>query len=251
VALAPLSINLGFTANLALARVSGWRYNLPVDWTVLLYYALGLGQLLVWALLLLGGMPWAKKFLADLQNLQTRKEKVRESRPVPSWTYAAVLVFLVILGSSFLIIERLSQPRYSKVGQDQAAASLVGAEAQTESDRQQVLELLSAGQLYVASGRALHPRYFRADQGISAGDFMLVAPMDFGRLTFYLIGPEPASVILAVDDLGIDFPASSDVLVFRCAGAVEAAAVIVDRGDDTSKLIISSRLEEGCLSPGS
>ncbi len=252
VGLVPLVINFGFTANLALARVSGWRYNLPVDWTVLLYYALGLGQLLVWGLLLLRGAPWAKKLLANFQTSQTGKTKtIQRSRPMAAWTYAPALVCLLLLGSSFLIIEGLSQPRYAKVSHDQAVASLTTAKVQTETERQQVLELLSAGQLDVASGRALHPRYLRAGEGLSGIDFVLVAPMDFGRLTFYLIGPEPASVIMAIDELAIDFPASSDVLVFRCAGAPEAAAIIAGNGDGLAQLVVSSRIEKSCITSGS
>ena len=49
VGLAPLFMDVGFTANLALARVSGWRYNLPIDWVVMLYFAMGLAQMLIWA----------------------------------------------------------------------------------------------------------------------------------------------------------------------------------------------------------
>jgi hypothetical protein len=245
----PLLINLGFTVNLALARVSGWRYNLPVDWTVLLYYALGLGQLVVWGLLLLRGAPRVKLFLVDLQAASDANvKKTRTSRPTAAWIYFAAFISLFLLGSSFLIIEGLTQPRYAKVTRDQASVALLAAEA-PELGRQQVLQLLAAGQLDVAAGRALHPRYFRAGQGINAGDFGLVAPMDFGRLTFYLIGPEPGSVILALDDLPSPIPASSDVVVFRCGAALETAAIIVMDVEDSGMLIISSRLEESCLAP--
>jgi hypothetical protein len=152
------------------------------------------------------------------------------------------------MGSSFLIIEGVSRPRYAKVSREQASVALLAVEGQVESERQQLLQLLSAGQLDVAAGRALHPRYFHAGQGIAAGDFGLVAPMDFGRLTFYLIGPEPGSVILALDDLPIDVPASSDVVVFRCGPALETAAIIVLDEEESGKLIISSRLAESCQS---
>ena len=250
VGLVPLFINLGFTVNLALARVSGWRYNLPVDWTVLLYYALGLGQLVVWSLLLLRRAPKVKQFLVDLQAASDAKvKKIRTPHSVATWRYVAAFISLLVLGSSFLIIEGLSQPRYWKVSREQASVALLAAEGQVESERQQLLQLLSAGQLDVAAGRALHPRYFRSGQGIAAGNFGLVAPMDFGRLTFYLIGPEPGSVILALDDLPIDVPASSDVLVLHCGAALETAAIIVMDDEGSGMLIISSRLAESCPSP--
>lgn len=250
VGLGPLFINLGFTVNLALARVSGWRYNLPVDWTVLLYYALGLGQLVVWGLLLLSEVPKVRQFLVDLQPASDGKvKKIRAPRSVATRQYVAVFIALLVLGSSFLIIEGVSQPRYGKVSREQASVALVAAEGQVDSERQQLLQLLSDGQLDAAAGRALHPRYFRAGQGINAGDFGLVAPMDFGRLTFYLIGPEPGSVILTLDDLAIAVPASSDVVVFRCGAALETAAIIVMDVEDSGMLIISSRLDESCPAP--
>ncbi|MEX2144521.1 MAG: hypothetical protein WD740_07995 [Anaerolineales bacterium] len=249
VGLVPLFINIGFTSNLALARVSGWRYNLPVDWTMLFYYALGVGQLFVWGLLLLGGVRWAKNFLANLQPVKVKKtdRRVNESR-VPIRNYAAVLIVLLFVGASFSIIEALSTSRYTDVTREQAAVLLTETETQNEAGKHQLLELLSAGKLGVFSGRALHPRYFAAGEGIPEREFVLITPLDFERLTFYLLGPDPASVILPVDGVPASFPASSNVFVFHCGDTLQAAAVIIVYEDKLARLIISNRLVEGCPS---
>jgi len=70
--------------------------------------------------------------------------------------------------------------------------------------------------------------------------------MDFERITFYLIGPNPASVILRVNSPDIDLPSSSDVMVVRCAGSPEAAAIVVMNEEGGRKLYLSSDLSKSC-----
>ena len=251
VGLVPLFLNVGFTANLALARVSGWRYNLPVDWTVLFYYALGLSQLILWGLVLLRDAPWAKKILATLQPIGLPRKIKDKASCLPAWQYSAVIAFLLLAGASFSIIESLSTPRYEEVTRDQAKTLLMSVETKTEADRQQLLELLSAGELGVFSGRALHPRFYRTGEGLADRDSVLVAPMSFERLTFYLMGPDPASVVLPLSGAPADFPASSDVYVFRCGDTLQAAAVIIRFEGHLDTLLVSPRLLETCPALGS
>jgi hypothetical protein len=243
IGLVPLFLNFGFTFNLALARVSGWRYNLPVDWTVLLYFAIGLAQVAVWGLMLLRAKS-AKIFL-DKINVALPKPKKSHS-PLSNVVAAAAL--LLLAGSSFLIIEALSSPRYSEPKQAEVKMAVQQSElgiTNTENQREALLALLAGGELNTLAGRALHPRYYRANDGLLDRDFTLVTPMDFERLTFYLIGPEPASVVLPIDTARIEFPASSDVLVLRCG--LETAAVIVEL-QSTLRLYISPELERSCES---
>lgn len=249
VGLVPLFINLGFTFNLALARVSGWRYNLPADWTVILYYALGIGQLIVWGLLLLRRSRWAANFLTNLETNQPAKRHTAKNKlPASIWKIVATVSVLLFAGSSFLIIEAFSQPRYSEVTQEQGANILTGAESHSSDvSIQQLTEMLATGQLEVVSGRALYPRHYRAGAGDLGRGFALVDPMDFERVTFYLLGPHPGSVVLRVDNSQISFPASSDVYVFRCDDdTLEAAAVLVTDSRTNPVLYISTDLTNIC-----
>jgi hypothetical protein len=249
--LVPLFLNFGFTSNLALARVSGWRYNLPVDWTVLFYYALGISQVVVWVLLLLRRAPGVKSFLAQLLPSRRGSRIIKEGERSEKVGLLAVVAGLLLLaGTSFSLIEAVSQPRYEKVDRSQAAA-LVTAAVGPMADKQDLLDLLQAGELGVFSGRALHPRYYRAGEGIAGRDSVLVAPMDFDRLTFYLIGPDPASVILPVSAQPEDFPASSDVFVFHCGDTLQAAAVIIRTEGNSDSLFVSPSLLETCSALGS
>lgn len=229
--LVPLLINLGFTASLALARVAGWRYNLPADWTVLLYYAIGLGQLVLWLAALWPGSQW-------LLEAKAAPEPERNNAPSPK-AWAGVLAVLLLAGFSYSIIEAASQPRYSKL----SAAQALAAAQQVPDAPPQLLELLESGRVDILHGRALYPTFYEAGSGLE-GDFVLTQPQDYPRLSFYLIGPEPAPVLLPLTSGEIDFPNASDVIVVRCSSAdTDAFAVLLPQ---TGTLVPSSRMADGC-----
>mgnify|MGYP003329450111 CR=1 FL=1 len=210
--LAPLVILLGFTANLALARVSGWRYNQPVDWIVLLYAALGLAELLRLALARIGRQAVFFEGPLDIE---------RDEAPLDLRRLALSAAALLILGSLPLGWEALSQPEYAEVSRTKAAALLADVDG-----AEPLLDMLDAGQLSVLHGAALYPRYYAAGEGVSGTDFFLVTPMDFERLTFFLIGPDPFSAALPVDQIPDALPSGSAVLVFICAEARTRTAAV-------------------------
>ncbi|MCW5874840.1 MAG: hypothetical protein KIS88_09385 [Anaerolineales bacterium] len=229
--LVPLFINLGFTFSLALARVAGWRYNLPADWTVLLYYAIGLGQVVLWLAVLLPGSQW-------LLESKAAPEPSRNSTPsTKAWVGA--LAVLLLAGFSYSIIEALSQPRYSKL----SAAQALAAAQQVPDAPPQLLALLESGRVDVLHGRALYPTFYEAGRGLE-GDFVLTQPQDYSRLSFYLIGPVPAPVLLPLASGEIEFPNASDVIVVRCSSAdTDAFAVLLTQ---TGTIVPSSRMADGC-----
>ncbi|MCW5875575.1 MAG: hypothetical protein KIS85_01715 [Anaerolineales bacterium] len=241
--LVPLAITLGFTVNLALARVGGWRYNLPADWSSILYFALGLGQVLLWAFLLLKRSPLARQFLV---GLQAPAEVTAQPRPVSPKRVTVAIFLLLLLGSSFLIIEGLSRPRYHRLSSAEAAALLQSASSSDPAAKQWLLSGVQAGELAAAYGRALHPRYYGAGEGTPDGPFYLTRQMHFERLTFYLIGPDPASLALPVGGPDAPLPASSDVVVLRCRGVEYAAAVLVLPAGEPGYILPSNNLSLSC-----
>jgi len=246
VGLMPVFINFGFTLNLALARVSGWRYNLPIDWTVLLYYAIGFAQIVLWIFVALR-LSFAKNLITNPIASKT-KHFQNAPKTIRAQAFLLAIIGLGLLGSSFLIIEQNSNPRYSRLRDEDTISLIENYESQdskSELDRLQLLDLLEANRITVLSGRALHPRFYRAGEGEPGREFILIDPIDFKRVTFYLIGPDPASVVFRVENLDIEFPASSDVVVLRCGNTFDAAALIM-ADQSPPRLYISADLSQSC-----
>jgi hypothetical protein len=242
--LLPLFINVGFTLNLALARVSGWRYNLPIDWTVLFYYALGIAQVVFWTLLLVRNRGFVAQFLG-ITSSEKNVTRSASRRVSPNVGFFLAILLFFLVGSSFLIIERLSSPRYTTVTPSDAINAIESTNA-VVLDQQKIIDLIDSGKAKTINGRALYPRYYRAGEGEPDRNFLLIDPMDFERITFYLIGPNPASVVFRVNSPNIDLPSSSDVLVMRCADSTEAAAIVVMNTEDGERLYLSSDLSRSC-----
>jgi hypothetical protein len=240
--LTPLFINLGFTANLALARVSGWRYNLPIDWTVLLYFALGVAQVVFFSLDLASKSSKSRKFVSFLRPSENKvSERSQLDRRLP-----LVIALLLVAGLSFSIIEAVSRPQYSSMEQSELIAVIESAQiGSAETGREDLLSLLDAGRLEAIEGRAIHPRFFEAGDGLER-DFALVSTMDFSRLTFYLVGPNAASVVLRTSVSEIPLVSGGDAMVFRCAEQLEVAAVAVIRDQEDALLYISDDLALVC-----
>lgn len=232
VGLVPLLINVGFTANLALARVAGWRYNLPADWTVLLYYAIGLGQVMLW---LAAPLPLSKWLRAPSVDKTTAAPGTAQG----ARAWAVSVLALLLMGCSFSIIEALSTPRYNQLNANEVL-SVVGSLPDAPP---QLLELLATDNLDILVGRALYPRFYGAGEGLD-GNFLLTQPQDYPRLSFYLIGPQPNLLLLPLAEGNIYFPNASDAIVVRCSSAdVNALAVILPR---SGTLVPSSRMADGC-----
>lgn len=226
--LVPLALNLGFSLNLALARVSGWRYNQPVDWTLMLYYALGLAQLLIWVLALIGKTAW--------MTPSSPEPKPRKPSRLPSWVAPALAPILIIaLGCTPIAVERLIPPRFQPMTREEAALILDAAFHNQQSAA--LVHLLETNQVTPYVGRALYPREYDANEGEPDSDFALTAVQPFSRLTFYLVGPEPLSVSLPTpfwlpsDPVFVykSRPKSGvDVIVFACRGGVGRAAGLLE-----------------------
>lgn len=220
----PLLILLGYSFNLALARVSGWRYNQVVDWIALLYFALGLGQLIksIW-----------RHLQADAERMPilagAQVEDAKETTLTFEWPRLIALgVILLTLGLSPIAAERMIPQRYADVDGyvAEAIASL------DEGNQRVFQELLVNDQLRPLIGRALYPRYWSAGQGEQTRDFPLIKVMDFSRITLYMVGPTPSTVILPFEGEPGRWQSGLDSIAFVCKnGSGFSAGIMVINAD--------------------
>lgn len=192
--LLPLGMHILYSASTALARVSGWRLILPVDWVVILFYCLGLGQLSLWAArYLFGFVP------GQLQPVSSRPAAV------PSFTPRLLAAAaLALLAGAFIPLAEIVLPnRYARLN-DELALGLVQTAAASELDAAAFAAQPGAGLYW---GRALYPRHLGAS---TAED-----ELPFEHTQFRLIGPQ-GHFLFAIPGGVEPFPNASDVIVLAC-----------------------------------
>jgi len=215
--LMPLLIHFTYSLSVVTARISGWRFVLPVDWIPQAYYSIGLVQLI----LMLVAVFWNRDAAAG-ENI------VESGRPFGKRKASLALAGFLLVGLSLPLMERALPERYPALSSDELieahAASL--GEQVTASALEHFLETEPGAT--VMTGRALYPSYY--PQGSFWGETSpnLLAASQFNRLQFMLIGPASAFTFLPLDDAPQAFPHAADVFVVGCRQEDFVRALLVE-----------------------
>jgi hypothetical protein len=215
--LLPAGLHLVYNLSTAVARVSGWRLNLPVDWVSLLYYCLGIGQLSLWVWAYLSASPTVTALGQKTETAMFGWKQEKLTRSV---------VLILAAGLLLPFSEIVIPARYEKVADAAAVAAWQGSSLAPQTlDMAAFLDQPGAVAL---NGRALWPRYYAAEMGEPGGQWAAFNPLPFARVGFVLIGPLGDQVVLPLQTSPAAFPNASDVLVFGCEedGYLRAVAVL-------------------------
>ena len=228
--LLPLLINLAYSLSNAVVRNSGWRYIFPADWAGYLYYMLGLIEVLLALLLVLG-----------FKRVETPPRDVRIK--AFAWRGAAAL------GAAFLLAGMLTPaaewffpvqypPKDESAAlpseqQEQLAGLMAAAEVPLNPDE---LAAFSAREdVVVFGGRAFYPVWYAANQGEPGFGWVVYSEKPFARLGMVVINDSMRYVLLRMDAPPDYFPNNSEVLVAGCAvdhlGYVDASLVALPDAD--------------------
>ena len=157
IGLLPLAVNLGYTLANGISRFSSWRYNLPVDWVIYFYFAIGAVEILG-GLTLLFGAKTEKIFPAYIPPA-TRPITFRDFRP----QYVFIILAFMAIGALPWFAEGLAQPRFTAT-QEQLVTKLESSGYTGE----EVSAFLSQPGAVLMEGRMLYPRLYRRNEGISS-----------------------------------------------------------------------------------
>lgn len=237
VGMIPLGVSLSYSLSTALARRSAWRFSLPVDWIMYLYFAIGLSYLTIWAFSYL-----SQRDLFEVPFLQT--EGVSERNHQVQIDYAGlwrsgliVALFLLLVGSSPLILEKLIDPRYSAVSESEYLDLLDESEISTAiawMDEQEFDDYLESEQAVVLLGKAFYPRFYLSGEGESGSGWEAYTPRDYDRLGFTFIGAGDAQVVIAMEEPPQHFPNGVELLLVGCEkdNIVDALALYLQNGSE-------------------
>ncbi len=221
IALVPLAFNLSYALANGISRFSSWRYNLPVDWVIYFYFAIGVIEILGWFALLFG----AKLKLSEPVNERIQTYTAIPPQKLPL-KYVFILSAFVFMGALPWLAKGLAQPRYTS-SQDDLIAKL----ASNGYDREDIQSFLLQPDSAIMEGRLLYPRMYRRNEGLaSANPWPAYAERDFARIGFILINDNFHNLIFATRTL-LDFPQGADAILLACEidGVLEVR--VIDFGD--------------------
>jgi hypothetical protein len=206
--LVPLLVLLTYFGANALARTSGGRYLVPVDWVVIVYYLLGLVTV---AELGLG--------VFFPSNAPAASAPEPTGRRFPAWTAAlAVLLVSAALGALIPIAQKLNPPRYATFSNAALTEIFVQkAGAQAGVSAAEIQAFLTKKDAVILTGRGLYPRQFSAGEGLDVSVYSFYHTLPYPRTLLTMLGPDHLEgvVILPRTDPA-KIANASDLIVLGC-----------------------------------
>ena len=224
--LLPLFIHFTYNFSMSLARISGWRFVLPVDWIFLLYFCVGLIHLTI----ILSSMIGIETLWLDVnQDLNESPAEGLAETPGKALLYFALFL---IMGLALPLTEKIIPGHFVDLSPDQLASRFVADGPMVLNENVVTLEELKGfleteSDAKILTGRALYPSFYKAGDFWGDQQSATYLARDFNRLHFTLIGQKGSLVFLPMDLPPDYFPHASDVFVLGCetSGGIRALAV--------------------------
>jgi hypothetical protein len=226
--LLPLALNLAYNFWTSLALLSGQRFMVTMDWSIYLYYMLGLFTLLAGFLFALDSgrsmiVEWVK---TDQAVTTLPASRVR-------WqTYLVFGLLFFGIGLSLPLSEKIFPNRYPPLPQKELVAQLSTSlmKNQTVFDPACLQKLADANALNLIHGRAIYPRYYASGEGEKFTDSFGYKVVDESRLVFDLIGQANGRFVFNTNQELDFFPHASDVTLASSRRDGELWFIFVKQG---------------------
>ncbi|MBL8050639.1 MAG: glycosyltransferase family 39 protein, partial [Anaerolineales bacterium] len=223
IGLLPLFIHLGYSLSVVPFKTSGWRFILPVDWILALYFSIGLMHLTLMLFSLFNHIP------KDIEIKNTTPMQLDYQKSIP------VLSIFLIIGLAFPLIEKSIPKKYPELTSTELVQTyfandvvLENGESITASALEMFLEAEPSST--VLYGRALYPSFYQSGEYWGDDDSYPLEMRNISRLQFTIIGPMQRRVYIPLPEAPLSFPHTSDVVVIGCVtnAGIQALIVTVD-----------------------
>jgi hypothetical protein len=249
----PLILGISYIMVSSALRFSGGRFILPVDWTSLFYFSIGLAHFSTLAITSTTNLKFDESFGYPLESPELQVEN-RSLLSTPRFYLALITIFLI--GCTLPLLEISVPQRYTNERSAEMLSTLVHSDHLDEATRQDLQELLTQGGVAI-TGRGLYPRYFPVNVGDPGGRARF-APRPYSYIGFYLTGPQSQVFAMPFESDELYFPNGSDVIAFVCTEGdvapdkeweVLAVAVFNPSGEFKTLLINSNLNRLSCSNP--
>ena len=200
--LLPLFIFLTYHLSNAFARTSGGRYLVPTDWVVLLYYAIGIAQILFFIAFFFG------------YNAEGIEENIcKDNVPFSARGILYILPFVLLI-AGITTIDQVIPPRYEEYTPEYVQKKILLEMGIFEED---LALFFSNSNARLFLGRSLYPRFYRSGKGEHSAGKDAFEDQNFPRLSFTMIGEfGQTGVVLPLDTSPAYFPNTADVILLGC-----------------------------------
>jgi hypothetical protein len=232
IGLVPLVTFVIYNLSNALARTSGGRYIVPIDWIMTLYFLMGVFQTVILFANVLG-IKWT--LFPELEEPRAVSQNVRSHRP------SRALVILAVLFGLGALIPFAEMPYDNRYQNFDVSKTLAEHEAQIIGAGLSLPEIdsfLQNPNAEISVGRALYPRYYIENEG--EVHFYPVVVMGFPRTTFTLIGNDGEKGIVLPGEKPGYFPHAVDTIVLGCKEQLYLDALAVILLDETGAVYTRS-----------
>jgi hypothetical protein len=192
----------------AVPRLSGNRFVKTVDWIVLVFFCIGLVEVMFTGLKKIAGsnILVIKEIFPEMDNKSSNKTSF-----LSGWVSSLMVISLVLMGLSPTVLENLIPGKYSEERLEYFLSGIETADIQGWDDCIQEIDGAEPSGMYY--GSAIYPRFYEI--GEVHGNDRRRIPQDptITRVGFYLIGTENSGVVLNGATEEVMFPHRSDVIV--------------------------------------
>ena len=229
--MALLVMNFSYNFSQSAARKTGWRYLLPVDWVSYTYAAVGLLEISLSVLLLLGAgrgrASWGLSLFSPRFDVPVRPSSKGQPRALALAALGVVLVGCLPLIAEFSVARRYPLEKQAHLAVDIATSPLLPAGM---IDRAALDAFARQPGTQVVMGRALYPRAYAAGEGEPLTAKTGYQPEGYARTVFLVTANDyNGLVILPSSQAPAYFPNAADVWVLGCAadGYLDAKLVLM------------------------
>ena len=202
----PLIIFLAYHVSNALARTSGGRYLVPVDWVVLYYYLYGVYSVM--------------RFIATGIVPHGVKRIITEDKPFNSIQFAGVVILFGVLGASPVLVNLIPDqlPQYSNKDVIRIFAKTdLFTQPDSAISKTDIEVFLQSEGSFIA-GLNLYPRFYYAGDSDDLSNYVPTMPVTHDRVYFILLTDEKQYHVNLLQDQQPfkNFPNGEQVVVIGC-----------------------------------
>ncbi len=194
----------------AVAGYSGGRFIKPIDWITMVFYGIGIVELIsnfVYKFEI-GGDKIRELLRSDSTHLIRLKKSPQSKK-----TFLVTFLFILI-GLAPVVSELILPNKYNNKSKKQVLFDINRFEEAKYYQRNQCyVEEIQQSDQHVIFGKALYPRFYLASEALPDDQLgTMPDPLD-SRIDFYLLSEQPIWVSISLENQTQPFPHYSDVIV--------------------------------------